>query len=298
MARILVTGASGFIGSALAPALVESGATVRVASRRALEIAGAENMIVGDLGAKTDWRAALEGVDVVIHLAGPAHARFAEYELKGQIADATRALAAQAAAAGVPRFIYVSSIKAAAPRTYGDHALAETDTPQPADAYGRAKLAAETAVSKHASLRPVILRPPLVHGPDAKANFASLLRLADTPLPLPFAGLDNRRSVLARSSLIAAVAAVLAKPDGPSGVFHLADAPALSTAKIIGAVRAGLGRKPNLFTARWLAALGPDTLTESLLVDDRAFRAAYDWASTASAADLLSETARAWKARA
>jgi UDP-glucose 4-epimerase len=298
MARILVTGTSGFIGSALAPALVESGEIVRAASRTPLAIAGAENVVVGDLSAKTDWRPALEGVDVVIHLAGPAHARFAEHELKAQITDATGALADQAEAAGVSRFIYVSSIKAAAARTYGDHALVETDTPQPSDAYGRAKLAAENAVRKHTSLRPIILRPPLVHGPSAKANFASLLRFADAPLPLPFAGLNNRRSVLARSSFIAAMLAVLAKPEGPSGVFHLADQPALSTGELIQAIRAGLGRESNLFKAPWLAALGPDVLTESLAVDDRAFRAAYDHTPSASAADLITETARAWKARA
>jgi UDP-glucose 4-epimerase len=298
MARILVTGASGFIGSALAPALVESSEIVRAASRTPPAIAGAENVGVGDLSAKTDWRAALEGADTVIHLAGPAHARFAEYELKTQIADATRALAAQAETAGVSRFIFVSSIKAAAPRTYGDHALVETDTPQPADPYGRAKLAAENAVRKHASLRPIILRPPLVHGPDAKANFASLLRLADTQLPLPFAALSNRRSVLALSSLIAAVQAILAKADGPGGVFHLADQPALSTGDLISAIRIGFGRDLGLFKAPWLAALGPDVLTESLAVDDSAFRAAYDYKPSASAADLITETARAWKARA
>lgn len=298
MARILVTGAQGFIGSALAPALVESRASVRTASRTSRAIGGAEHCVVADLSAKTDWRRALEGVDAVIHLAGPAHARFAEYELRAQIADATCALADQAEAAGVVRFIYVSSIKAAAARTYGDYALVETDTPEPGDTYGRAKLAAESAVRQHASLRPVILRPPLVHGPSAKANFASLLRLADTSLPLPFANVRNHRSVIALSSFIGAVRAVLAKPDGPAGVFHLADTPALSTGGIISALREALGRKPNLFAARWLAALGPDTLTESLAVDDRAFRAAYDWAPAASATELLSETARVWKARA
>ncbi|WP_135211587.1 NAD-dependent epimerase/dehydratase family protein [Vitreimonas flagellata] len=296
MARILVTGASGFIGSALASALVDGGACVRGVSRMPLALPGVENVIVGDLSAKTNWRAALEGVDTVVHLAGPAHARFAEYELKAQISDATGALVAQAEAAGVSRFIYVSSIKAVAPRTYGNHALVEAGTPQPGDAYGRAKLAAEAAVRKHPTLRPIILRPPLVHGPSAKANFANLLRLADTPLPLPYADVRNRRSVLALSSFIAAIRALLAKPDGPAGVFHLADAPALSTGEIIGAVREGLGRKSNLFAAPWIATLGPDTLTESLAIDDSAFRSAYDLPPT-NAVALLTQTARAWKAR-
>ncbi len=297
MARILVTGARGFIGSALAPALVESGVSVRAASRTPLAITGVEHVVVGELGPNTDWRPALKDVDIVIHLAGPAHARYAEHELKSQIADATRALAAQAEVAGVSRFIYVSSIKAAAARTCGDRALAEGDAPQPRDAYGRAKLAAEAAVRRHPKLRPIILRPPLIHGPGAKANFASLLRLADTGLPLPFADVRNRRSVLALSSFVAAVRAVLAKPDGPAGVFHLADAPALSTGEIISALRQGFSREPGLFSARWLAAISPNTLTESLAVDDRAFRAAYNLPAPDAAA-LLAKTAHAWKRRA
>jgi len=297
MARILVTGAKGFIASALAPALIESGAAVRLASRTPSARPGVQNFVVGDLGAPIDWGAALEGVDVVIHLAGPAHARFAESQLKAQIVDATRALAAQAEAAGVTRFVYVSSIKAAAARTHGDHALVETDPPQPTDAYGRAKLEAEAALSAHAKLRSVILRPPLVHGPKARANFARLLRLAAAPMPLPFADIANRRSVLALSSFIAAVDAVLARPDGPAGVFHLADAPALSTGEIIAAIRRGLGRSANMFDAGWLAALAPSALRESLVVDDGAFRAVYGAPQAADAAELLAQTARAWKLR-
>src|SRR5690606_25671245 len=126
-----------------------------------------------------------------------------------------------------------------------DRPISERDPPAPEDGYGRAKLAAERAVLAHAGLNPVILRPPLVFAPDAKANFAALLRLAASPLPLPFAGVRNTRSLIARASLIGAIKAALG--EGPAGVFHVCNGPALSTGEIIAALRRGLGRSPGLF---------------------------------------------------
>jgi nucleoside-diphosphate-sugar epimerase len=295
MARILVTGAQGFIGSALAPALIESRASVRTTSRTPRAIAGAEHCVVADLSANTDWRRALEDVDVVIHLAGPAHARFAEYELKAQITDATRALATQAEVAGVSRFIYVSSIKAAAARTACDKGVSADEAPAPEDAYGRAKLAAEHAMLAFVALRPVILRPPLIHGARAKANFRHLLQLAASPAPLPFARASNRRNLIALSSLIEAIQRVLHAPEGPSGVFHVADQPALSTGQVVAALRAGFGRRPDLFRANWLASLAPRVLGESLVVDDQGFRDAYGFAPLQTAEELLTVTARVWR---
>jgi len=290
MSRVLITGASGFIGAALADALRAGGLSLRTAGRGA----GAD-VRLGALNAQTDWRAALEGVHAVVHLAGPAHARFDECVLRAAITDAAAALAAQAAAMGVRRFVFISSIKAAAARTYA-RAISERDPPAPEDAYGRAKLHAERAVLAHGALNPVILRPPLVHAADAKANFAALLRLSASGAPLPFAGVANKRSVIARDALIEAIKAALGP--GPAGVFHVADQPALSTPQIIAALRHGLGLKPNLFNAGPLAALAPAALSESLESDDSAFRAAYGYGARADlgAADALEASARAWKA--
>lgn len=257
----------------------------------------AEAVRVGELGARTDWRAALADIDAVVHLASPAHARFEERELRAAIVDGTHALVEQAAAAGAKRFIYMSSIKAAAARTIGVEAMSERVLPKPADAYGRAKLAAEAIVLAQSGLNPVVLRPPLVHGPEAKANFALLLRLAASPLPLPFNGVRNQRSLLALSSLVEALRAVLRQPDGPSGVFHLADQPALSSAEMIAALRRGVGRSANLFSSPLLAALAPGPLRESLALDDRAFRTAYQYAPTQDAGELLEKTARSWRQR-
>lgn len=291
MTHVLVTGATGFIGSALTRALRASGVCVRTAGRGA----GVDARIA-TLSAQTDWRAALEDVDRVIHLAGPAHARFDETVLRAAITDTTATLAAQAAAAGVRRFVYVSSIKATAAHTF-ERAVAPGDPPAPEDAYGRAKLHAERAVLAHAVLNPIVLRPPLVHAPDAKANFAALLRLAASGAPLPFAGVKNKRSVISRAALIEAIKA--ATGEGPGGVYHVADQPSLSIAEIIAALRRGLGLSPNVFNAGPFAKLAPAALTENLESDDSAFRAAFGYGAHAStgAAEALEETARAWKAR-
>jgi len=290
MTRVLMTGASGFIGAPLSALLRVRGFEVRTAGRD-----GRADMRLASFDAHTDWRPALEGVDAIVHLAGPAHARFDENVLRAAITDAAATLAAQAEAAGVRRFIFMSTIKATAARTHA-RAVSERDPPAPEDAYGRAKLHAERAVLAHAALNPVVLRPCLVHAADAKANFAALLRLAASPAPLPCAGVANKRSVISRAALIEAVLAVLG--EGPSGVFHIADQPALSTPEIIAALRGGLGRAPSLFNAGPLAALMPAALTESLESDDSAFRAAYGFGAKTkvSAAAALEQTARAWKA--
>lgn len=282
MTRVLVTGASGFIGSALAPALATHGFSVRAASRRARpDSEGVEAVRVGELGADYDWSRALASVDAVIHLAGPAHVRSREQELRGAIVDGTEALAAQAAAAGVRRFVFVSSIKAGEGRQGG---------------YAGAKRAAEETVMASVAMRPVVLRPPLVFAANAKANFARLLQIADTPLPLPFAGIDNKRSLISLPSLVAAIAAVLRAPERRSGVFDVADEPALSTPEIVAALRSGLGRPERQFRAPTLARLAPRALRESLVADPAAFRQAYAWRGEGDIREALAVCAAAWKA--
>lgn len=297
MSRVLVTGASGFIGAALVEALAIQGRGVRAAYRRApADVpAGVETCIVGDLGADCDWRAALNDVEAVVHLAGPAHARFDEAQLRRAIVDGTATLGAQAAAAGVSRFLYLSSIKAAAARS--DAPLTEDTPPAPEDAYGRAKLEAERTILAHTELRPVVLRPPLVHGVGAKANFKRLLEAADSRWPLPLAGIRNARSIISLDTLTAAIQAVLNNDAALGGVFHIADQPALSTTDIVYALREGFGRSANLFGVPLVKALASHPLTDSLALDDTRFRATFGVVTAQTTATLLAETARRWKAR-
>lgn len=289
--RVLVTGASGFVGSALLSALAAEGAGVRAAYRAPPPSPARDSIAVGDLSGETDWARALEGVTHVVHCAGPAHRRTDERSCRREIVDATEALAEQAEAAGVKRFVYLSSVKAAADR---GGPFTEADAPRPETDYGRAKLEAERRLAERPKIAPVSLRPPLVFAPNAKANFARLLRLAASPAPLPLGGIDNRRSLISLASLVDAIRAVLRAETG-SGAFFVADAPAISTTDLVAALRAGMGKRANFLPAP--KPLLPRALTESFEVDDRAFRAAFAFAPAYGVHEALRRCGAAWARR-
>lgn len=256
MRRVLVTGASGFLGEGLVPALLAAGWRVRSAGRSAPPVAeGLEHVPTGDIALMrpADWTPLLSGIDAVIHLAGLAHAGGVdEARLRAVNTDATLALA-RAAAGQVRRFVFLSSIRA----QIGPSAvepLTEADPPLPTDAYGRAKLAAEAGL---AGLDPafVVLRPVLVLGDDAKGNLATLRRLAALPLPLPFAWLQTQRSVIGRGDLAAAIIMILSATLAPAVVIAAHPRP-VTVAELIARVRRQMGRAPGLFAVpdRWLGA--------------------------------------------
>src|SRR5271169_3956701 len=181
LARILVTGAAGFIGDALCRGLVARGHDVLGITRGpAKPIPGVEVRPIGDISPRTDWSSHLTAAEIVIHLAdrgAPEAAR-----------QAAAALARAAAASGVRRLVYMSSVRAMGAVTGRGAPFRPPDPPLPRDAYGRAKLASERvllAVAQETGLELVILRPPLVYGPNVKANFRALIRLAASGLPLP-----------------------------------------------------------------------------------------------------------------
>jgi UDP-glucose 4-epimerase len=156
---------------------------------------------------------------------------------------ATARLAAQAAEAGVRRFLFLSSVKVHGDRS--DRPLSAADVPAPTDAYGRSKLAAEQALARHSGrMATVALRPPLVYGPGAKGNFLSLLRAVDRGLPLPLAAIDNRRSLIHVENLADAILAAL---DAPSGIYLPSDRDDVSTAMLVRRIAAALGRPARLF---------------------------------------------------
>jgi UDP-glucose 4-epimerase len=245
--RILVTGATGFVGSFLTPWLTAHGRKVRVALRSPADLpAGVESAVIGDIANPSNMARALEDIDTVVHCAGVAHAT---EEIPDEVYDrinrqATLELARAAQRAGVRRFIFLSSIRAQS-GPVAEGLLSEAGTPRPTDAYGRSKLAAEQGLAAlcgeegmdHASLRPV-----LVYGPGVKGNMAALLGLARSPFPLPLGALTARRSILAVENLCAAIETVADAPGRLNRPFIVADPQPLTVGEMAASMRAGLGR--------------------------------------------------------
>lgn len=314
VARILVTGAAGFVGRSLCPALVSRGHQVvagirtNAAADRVAAAPGVEPRVVGDIAAGKDWRGDLRDIDVVIHLAQRAHRRADARVLAGEPAAAGE-LAEAAARAGVKRFVYISSIKAMGEATPPGRPFRPDDRPLPQDAYGRAKLATEQVLrhtTEKTGLDLAVLRPPLIYGPGVGGNFRALLRLAGCGLPLPFANVDNRRSLIFIDNFVALVATATEHAGAGGQTWLACDGADLSTPDLIRLLARGQHRTARLFGwPQWFFAgcraspgTGPilERLTGSLQVDDRATRAALGWRPAKSVEEGLLLTARAYAA--
>ena len=246
--RVLVTGASGFVGRPLVAALVDAGYSVRAAMRYPASFANSVDIvIVPDFTKPIDWTPIVRGVDIVIHLAGLAHtdSRDSMQGIYEQInSTTTRDLARAAKEAGIERFVYMSSVRAqtgpSAPKP-----VREDDEPHPTDHYGRSKLAAELAVQS-AGIPFTILRPVVIYGPRSRANIKKLIQLAKLPLPLPFGGFAKRRSLLGIDNLISAIFFVLNNKTTIGETFLVADSAPLTLPEIFALLRKAQGRKPGL----------------------------------------------------
>lgn len=249
--RILITGASGFIGRAVTTTFAGYGYALRAAARSEPQPpfgAGVEVIIHPDFTPQVGWHAALDGIDVVIHLAGIAHAGSGilpeHYDRVNRLA--TEQAANAAAQAGVRRFVFVSSIRAQCGPA-AETVLTEGSPPQPTDVYGRSKLAAEAAV-RASGVPFTILRPVLLYGPCAKGNWAALSRVAKSRWPLPMKQFTNRRSLLGIDNFVSALDFVMSAPDTAGGTYVVADPGVpLSIAELIATLRKAQGRQPQLW---------------------------------------------------
>jgi nucleoside-diphosphate-sugar epimerase len=299
---IALTGATGFIGQFLLRELPKRGYRLRVLLRRPsvvpMESASA---VVGDLARPQNMAAALADVDAVIHSAGVAHAMsgLPEDDYRMLNTDATLGLARAAKRAGAKRFVFLSSIRAQAGPT-ADRVLTEEQEPQPTDAYGRSKLAAERGLAE-LDLDWIALRLVLVYGPGVKGNMAELVRLARSPYPLPVGGLTGRRSLLALENLAAAVDTVLSAPASLRRPLIVADPTPLTIPEMITAMRRGLGRRaglipmPQRLLEAALRALGREEISQRLagsLVVDPAALTQLGWRPAVATMDGLAALAR------
>jgi len=295
--KILVTGANGFIGQFLCRAFLTKGDRVRGAFRseeKYVRISSEmECCSVGDIGPQTDWRPALNGIDIVVHLAGRAHildnridhslAAFRNVNVLG-----TERLVRAAAEGGIKKFIFISSVKVngeGSPLPY-----TEKDAFNPQDDYAISKREAEDVVARIAAetgLKTVILRLPLVYGPGVKANFKNLIKIVDAGLPLPLKGINNKRSFIYLENLVGAIMTCAQHPKASGEIFLVSDGRDISTPDLIRMIAVAKNKKPRLFFVppAFLKVLAKVTgkegaflrLTGSLVVDSSKIRKILGW---------------------
>jgi nucleoside-diphosphate-sugar epimerase len=298
--NILVTGANGFVGETLCKLLIQRGHRVRGAVRNpqsagALANAGAETAVAGNVDDQTDWSAALAGMDSVIHLAARVHvmeenaadplAEFRRVNVAGTVH-----LARAAAASGVKRMVYVSSIKVNGEATMGEQRYAESDPPAPQDPYGVSKYEAEQAlhrVARETGLEIVIVRPPLVYGPGVKGNFIQMLNVLAKGIPLPLASVRNARSLVFVGNLADALMTCATRPAAAGQTYLVSDGEDISTPELLRTLATEAGRPARLlpFPPGLLKALAKLTgkgaqaerLLGSLRVESGKIRAELNW---------------------
>ena len=316
--RVLVTGATGFVGRHLCAALLAAGHQVKAVTRRdhAFNLAaGIQVVNMGNLGPNKDWRSSLTDIDTVIHLAARTHvlrdsALDPEAEYHRINVGATTALGVQAAAGGVHRFIFLSSVKAGAEVSLRDIPLQTKMPPNPQDAYGRTKLAAEKALgelSAESDMDVVVLRPPLIYGPGVKGNFLELFNAVNRGVPLPLRWVDNRRDLIYVENLVAALMRVMEVPATICGTHYVCDGDAVSTPELIRRTADALNRPARLLPmperalrlAGWMTGRSEviKRLTESLCIDGHAFRRRAAWSPPFSMKEGLARTAAWYKSQ-
>lgn len=302
--RTLVTGATGFVGQALCLHLERRGHAVRRMVRRPAAGLPGDSVVVGDIGPQTDWTRALDGVEVVVHLAARVHAprtQASEYQAVNNLG--TSRLANAAASVGVRRLVLLSSVKVNGETTR--RPFSEADPPGPQDDYARSKWDAEQALARigaQTGLECVVLRPPLVYGPRVRANFLRLLEAVHRRRPLPLGAVENRRSLLFVGNLADAIERCVAAPDAAGQTFLLSDGEDVSTPELVRRLARALGVEARLLrvppgvlrVAGLLAGRrsAVDRLLGSLQVDSSHLRHRLRWTPPFTLDAGLAETAR------
>jgi nucleoside-diphosphate-sugar epimerase len=315
MPRVLVTGASGLVGRALLERLAESGGhELRAAVRSDIgsPVAGAEYCRVAGLEPGADWSGALARCDTVVHAAARVHvmreaaadplAEFRRVNVAG-----TEALARQAVAAGVRRFVFVSSVKVNGEQTLPGRPFLPSDPARPVDPYGISKLEAETAIRsilEPAGVEWVIVRPTLVYGPGVRANFLAMMQWLERRIPLPLAAIRNRRSLTALDNLTSLLERCASHPAAARQVFFSGDGEDLSTPDLLRRIGRAMGRPARLIPVPPQALVATASLlgrgdfarrlVGSLQVDIGKARELLGWAPVVSVDAALQKTVDAF----
>lgn len=305
--KIAVTGANGFVGSAVLAALAARDIDALPLVRRANGLAG--ERVTGDLADGALTAGDLEGVDAIMHLAARTHVTddraadpLAEYRRTN--VEGTQRLLEAAKGAGVRRIAFMSSVKAAGERSQPGRPLTPESPPRPEDHYGTSKLEAEKLVREYCSAHDMewsILRPPLVYGPGVRANFERLVKLVASGVPLPFGAIDNRRSLVEVRNLAEAAVLAAIRPEANGRLFIVSDA-TLSTPELIRKIAQAMGRPARLvpfppaifrFAGKVIGRTGMvDRLCGSLELDPSDTVDVLGWSAHISLEESLAQLAR------
>ncbi len=255
--KILITGANGYIGSALTKYLAADGEHHVVAQSRTQInslMPSVVSVVTGHIDSNTDWQKALHGIDAIVHTAAQVHVQ--EQDSPAAVAyffavnrDGSLNLARQAAQARVRRLVFISSIGVNGSHTEAGKPFRESDLPQPHNSYALSKLEAERGllqIGAETGLEVVILRPPLVYGAQAPGNFGTLCRLLKRGHPVPFGSIVNLRSLVALDNLLHFIALCVVHPSAANQVFLVADGHDLSTCQLVAGLRQVLGQPARL----------------------------------------------------
>ena len=316
--KILVTGANGFVGRTLCADLVQRGFNVVAAVRRLAFEPAAVNPprmqieAVGDIGAHTDWTAALNGCACVVHLAARAHimrdsASSPLAAFRAVNVDGTVQLARAALEAGIKRFVFVSSVG-----IHGNQnarAFTESDAARPAEDYAVSKLEAEQALRRElagSAMELVIVRPPLVYGPGCPGNFLRLLKLLSSGVPLPFGAIDAKRSFVSVWNLADFLATCAVHENAANNVFLVSDMEDVALPCLLEGLAGGMGHRAPIFPfppgllsmAATMLGKGVmyDKLCGSLTVDATHAQRTLNWCVPVSLAEGLHRTGK-WYAQ-
>lgn len=311
---VLLTGASGFVGSAVLRRLIMDGVTVTAAVRHGANVPEqAAHTVWFDAFDTTNWHENCVGIDAVVHCAARVHvmndvetdplAAFRKVNVQG-----TLNLAEQAAQAGVRRFIFISSIKVNGEGTLPGKPYTADDTPEPSDPYGISKMEAEQgllALAERTGMEVVIIRPVLVYGPGVKANFLNMMRWLDNGVPLPFGAINNRRSLVALDNLVDLIVTSINHPAAANQIFLVSDGEDLSTTQLLRRTAAALGRPARLLPIpAWMLStaarlLGKKALSQrlcgSLQVDIQKAVTLLQWSPPVSVDNALASVAAQYK---
>jgi len=308
MTTVLVTGASGFVGQSLCRAFASSGNRVLAAVRStARPCPSAETIVVGEINGSTDWQQALQGVDIVVHLAARAHLGSGSNSVRDREfymavnAEGTERLARACLSSGVRALLYMSSVKVNGEETF-DEPFRPDDAPAPRDHYGESKWWGEQAVQSLCSgkLQWSIVRAPLVYGPGVRANFLRLMCWVDSGWPMPFGSVHNHRSLIYVENLSNLIVRAMQTGKAAGRIFMAADGEDLSTPTLCRRIAEAMGRRVNLWClppalltgAARLTGLSAEMsrLTGSLVVDASATFSCLGWSPAFSAERGIKET--------